>query len=168
MATSVDGKSTQGNKPPREWSSKEDKQYLHKLINNQHLVVMGRKTYQAAKSIIQLKPQILRIVLTKSPQRFSLETVSGQLEFTNESPSQLVKRLQKQNYRQMLLLGGSSLNTAFFKNKLIDELWLTLEPKIFGQGLGLMDQGVDINLKLKSIKKLNKQGTLFLKYEVIN
>ena len=89
---------------------------------------MGRKTYEAAH--IQLKPGILRIVLTHNPQK----GVPGILEFTDETPRELVNRL-KNKYKQMLLLGGSDIATQFFEEKLIDEVWLTIEPKIFGSGM---------------------------------
>lgn len=168
MVISVDGKSTKNSLPPREWTSKEDKEYLRKLINSQRLILMGRKTYQAAKPIIKLTPKTLRIVLTKNPKKFEKETVAGQLQFTSFSPPGLVKQLEHLGYKKMLLIGGSELNISFFKAKLIDELWLTIEPKIFGKGLGLVGEKVlNIDLKLISVSKLNKNGTLLLKYRVI-
>ena len=76
--------------------------------------------------------------------------------------------LEKQNYKQSLLVGGSEINTLFFRDKLVDEIWLTIEPKIFGNGNDLTTgQNFDIELKLKSSKRLNTTGTLLLKYEVL-
>lgn len=167
MVLSVDGKSTKDTLPPREWTSKEDREFLSKLIRKQKLIVMGRKTYQASKAIIKLKPKTLRIVLTKSPKKYLKEMVAEQLEFSDDSPTRLVQSLTDLGYKQMLLLGGSDLNNSFFKAKLINELWLTVEPKIFGKGNGLVaDSRHDIKLKLKRIEKLNKQGTLLLKYNL--
>ncbi len=34
----------------------------------------------------------------------------------------------------MLVVGGPHVATSFLKAQLIDELWLTIEPKIFGMG----------------------------------
>ncbi|MBI3486435.1 dihydrofolate reductase family protein [Candidatus Daviesbacteria bacterium] len=168
MVTSVNGKSTKGSLPPGQWNSKEDKEYLHKLINSQNLIVMGRKTYEAAKSIIQLKPNILRIVLTKSPKIYQKLAVKNQLEFSEELPKKLIQRLTGLGYKQLLLLGGADLNSQFFKDKLINELWLTIEPLVFGEGNGLVtEENFDIHLKLKSLEKLNQQGTLLLKYQII-
>lgn len=176
MVTSLDGKSTKDNLPPSEWTSKEDRAHLHKLIVSQKLIVMGRKTYDASKSIIKVNPKKLWVVVTKNPQKYHNDLVPGQLEFSDESPAKLVQGLTDLGYKQslkanafkqMLLLGGADLNSSFFKAKLVDELWLTLEPRIFGKGNGLIaESNKDIKLKLKKVEKLNKQGTLLLKYQV--
>jgi len=65
-----------------------------------------------------------------------------------------------------LLLGGASLNNSFFKANFVNELWLTLEPKLFGSGNDLAGNAeLDINLELFEMEKLNSQGTLLLKYK---
>lgn len=166
MVISINGKSTKGTEDPRFWASNEDQKHFRLAISKHNLIVMGKKTYLSAKSIMKLEPGKRRIVLARNPQHFKNEAVEGQLEFTNEHPELLVQRLQQLGYVSLLLVGGSTTNSLFFKHKLVDELWLTLEPKIFGEGKGLVDGGVDISLKLLSIKKLNKQGTVLLKYHV--
>ena len=68
----------------------------------------------------------------------------------------------------MLVVGGPHIATSFLKEQLIDELWLTLEPKIFGIGGNFAtDVKLDINLRLIHYEKVNKQGTLITKYEVL-
>jgi len=50
----------------------------------------------------------------------------------------------------------------------VDELWLTIEPKIFGVGGSfVIEEKLDINLQLISCESANKQGTLLTKYTVI-
>jgi riboflavin biosynthesis pyrimidine reductase len=63
--------------------------------------------------------------------------------------------------------GGAHIATSFLKEQLIDELWLTIEPKIFGIGGNfVIAEKLDINLQLISCEKVNKQGTLITKYAV--
>ena len=58
--------------------------------------------------------------------------------------------------------------TSFLKEQLIDEVWLTIEPKIFGTGGNfVIEEELDIDLKLLSCEKVNEQGTLITKYAVI-
>ena len=68
----------------------------------------------------------------------------------------------------MLVLGGPQIATSFLKEQLIDELWLTIEPKIFRQGDNFAT-GVrlDINLHLMHFEKVNEEGTLITKYAVL-
>ena len=68
----------------------------------------------------------------------------------------------------MLVTGGQHIATSFLKEGLIDELWLTIEPKIFGMGENFVTQEkLDIDLNLISCEKVNERGTLITKYVVI-
>lgn len=168
IVTSLDGKSTKGSTSPDKWASKEDQNHFSSLISKHNLIVMGKNTYLLRKSHLSLSQDKLRVVFTRNPKSFSKDQVNGQLEFTNEPLKKLIKQLESRGYKQMLLVSGASLNSLFFKEKLINEIWLTLEPKIFGEGKGLVDaENLDINLKLINIEKLNSQGTLLLKYAVL-
>ncbi len=168
IVTSLDGKSTKGYEPPKHWASKEDQLHFQSLITKNNLIVMGKNTFLVSRDDMELSKSKLRIVMARNPNEFNDVAVPGQLEFTSELPKQLVKKLTKLGYKQMLLVSGPKLNSAFLKDKLVNELWVTLEPYIFGMGIGLIDlQPLDVKLKLLSCKKLNSQGTLFLKYQVI-
>ncbi|EKD64752.1 MAG: hypothetical protein ACD_50C00309G0003 [uncultured bacterium] len=166
--SSVNGKLTKGNETNiYTWASKEDSEIYFSLIEKHNLIVMGSKTYEAARKIIKLKADKLRIVLTRNPEKFKDDIVKGMLEFSSESPRELINRLGKQGYTKMLLVGGVEINTIFLKNSLVDELQLTIEPLIFGQGKNLVsDEELDLSLELINIKKLNKKGTIHLIYKV--
>ena len=168
MLSSIDGKTTQGNnKNVYVWSSKEDQRHFFSLIKKNNLIVMGRATYEASKPVIKLEKGKLRIILTRNPKKYLNQSIKGQLEFSDESPNKLLKRLSALNYRNILLVGGSTINGLFLKQNLVDELYLTIEPKIFGSGKNITEgQLLDKCLQLISIKKLNKAGTLLLKYKI--
>ena len=168
--SSVNGKLTQGDDVNiYKWTSKEDSEIFLSLIEKHNLIVMGSKTYEAARNIIKLKKNKLRIVLTRKPKKYKDDIVKGGLEFSSESPKDLIKRLEKSGYKEMLLVGGTGVNTSFLKNKLVDELYLAIEPLIFGKGKGLvLEETLETELKLVSVKKLNRKGTLHLVYSLRN
>jgi dihydrofolate reductase len=147
------------------WNSKEDQQHFDSFVKKATLIVMGRRTFEVAKP--SPKKGVLRIVMTGNPVRYDGLAVPGLLEFSRENPTTLVAKLEKRGYKNLLLVGGGGTNTAFFQAQLVDELWLTIEPKIFGKGKMIVNQTpMDIQLKLEMVKKLNKQGTILLKYRV--
>lgn len=169
MVSSVNGKITKGNNPDvRAWASDEDAALFEKLKKQFPLIIMGRKTYEAARSRFVLKPGVRRVVLTNSPEVFHKESVVGQVEFTNESPLILLRRLEHEGHKKALLVGGGEVNAAFFASNLVDEIHLTIEPMLFGNGANLLRE-LDLNvaLHLVSVEKLNNHGTLHLVYEVI-
>src|SRR3989344_8848283 len=138
MVLSVDGKSTKWDLPDQSWASEEDKTHLVKLISENDLILMGGKTYETAKNHIKPKEGKLRVVVTHDPEKFSSEQTENQLEFTNQPIPELIQTLENRGFRQMLLLSGEGLNKQFFEANLINELILTVEPKIFGSGHGMV------------------------------
>jgi len=164
--SSLNGKITKEKDPNiYSWTSKEDSQLFFSLIEKSNLIVMGSKTYEVARKFIQHKKNRLRIVLTKTPQKYLRESIGGMLEFTNENPQKLVNRMKNKGYKKMLVVGGGLTNALFLKSKLVNEVYLTIEPRLFGVGTNLLNEkNIDVQLRLTSIMKLNKQGTLHLKY----
>lgn len=165
--SSVDGKLTRWGQPHvQEWASKEDVEHFAKIKTQNKLIVLGSNTYDVVRP--EPQPGTLRVILTRNPEKYQENTVPGQIEFTNESPEELVIRLEKQ-YKQMLLLSGKTLTTEFLKKRLVNELWLTIEPKLFGSGDSMLtDEKLHIQLQLISVKQLNAKGTLLVKYKVEN
>ncbi len=82
-------------------------------------------------------------------------------------PKPVLEKLEKMGYKSAILGGGAFLNTQFLQKKLIDEIWLTIEPKIFGDGLGVFGGDFDQNLKLISVEKIN-ENSVVMKYEVVD
>lgn len=167
FVATLDGKVTKWGDPlVTSWSSQEDKEYFMGIWNDSTILVMGSTSYRSTR----FKPteKHLLLVMTREPSKYENNTVLGQLEFTNESPALLAKRLEMEGHDQMVVVGGPHIATSFFREQLIDELWLTIEPKIFGTGGSLVTaENFDINLKLISCEKVNEQGTLITKYSVL-
>ena len=168
MVTSVNGKMTRGMSPNiYTWTSKEDSDYFFSLIEKHNLIIMGRKTYETNRQRIRLVLGKLRVVLTGKPKHYAHQAVRGQLEFTSETPKELVRRLTKAGHKEALVVGGSEVAAAFLHAGLIGRLELTIEPYIFGKGLSFVGSSdVIARLRLVSIKRLNKRGTMVLSYRV--
>lgn len=169
MVTSLDGRSTQkgnGNNI-HSWTSKEDQNHFSKVVENAKLIIMGSTTYETVRNNMQHKEGKLRIVITHDPSQYENEKITGKLEFTDETPSKLITRLENMGYKEGYLVGGAHTNTAFFKEGLITELWQTVEPKILGLGNGIIgEEEIEIPFQLISLEKMNPKGTLLLKYRV--
>jgi len=167
FVSSLDGKITRWGEPNvRLWSSHQDQDYYKKVWNESRLIVMGSATFNA--DTFNPSPDHLIIVMTGHPDRYKNAMVPGQIEFTNETPVELVTRFINKGHQQMLVVGGPHVATSFLKEQLIDELWLTIEPRIFGTGQNFAtDAKLDIDTRLIQIEKVNDQGTLITKYAVL-
>lgn len=171
--TSIDGRFTKNSeKNIYHWSSPEDFAHFRSVVEKNNLLVMGSGTYEPVKQIKEsgLKPEKerLRVIMTKNPQKYKKFFIPGQMEFTDEPPQQLITRFEKQGYKKMLFVGGRKLLVTFLQAKLIDEIYITIEPHIFGNGdLIQTHKSLDIQLELLGVKKLNKQGSLLLTYKIL-
>jgi dihydrofolate reductase len=167
FVTTLDGKITKWGYPiVRSWTSREDQDYFSNLMKNSRLIVTGSNTFNMDP--IRPSDNHLLLVMTSHPENYKIYEKPGRLEFTNLSPKELYQHYQADGYDQMVVVGGPHVATSFLKDQLIDELWLTLEPKIFGSGGNLViEHNLDIRLSLLSCEKVNDAGTLITKYAII-
>jgi dihydrofolate reductase len=167
FVSTLDGKITKWGEPHvSSWSSHQDQDYYKKVLNESRLIVMGSNTFKADTFKPSVNHQL--IVMTGHPDKYKSLEITGQIEFTNESPVELVAHFIRKGHQQMLVVGGPHVATSFLKEQLIDELWLTFEPKIFGRGGSFVTEtNLDINLHLIHCEKVNEQGTLITKYAVL-
>jgi dihydrofolate reductase len=125
---------------------------------------MGRKTFD---TIGKPLPDRLNLIVTTKAEKFKEKEIPGALEFTDNSPEQITENLKNKGFETAILGGGAAINSLFLKNNLIDELMLTIEPKLFGSGYGIFDKtDVDMNLELIDIKRLN-DNTINIHYKII-
>lgn len=167
FVSTLNGKITRGEDPEvRHWSSKSDQEYYSRVWKNSSLVVMGSNTYN--DNVIKPSPGRLVVVMTREPGKYQDRAVQGQMEFSDKSPSELVDKYKKSGTTLMTVVGGPLIATSFIKESLVDELWLTLEPRLFGQGINLIaDSDLDVRLKLTEIENVNDEGTLITKYAIV-
>jgi dihydrofolate reductase len=167
FVATLNGKITRGDDPEvKTWSSKNDQEHYSRVWKQSKLIVMGSNTYK--RNVIKPSSGRLIVVMTGDPSYYTGSEVPGQLEFSAMTPTDLVAEFKKKGTGQMTVVGGSLVATSFLKGKLIDEIWLTLEPRIFGKGQNLIaDEELDVKLSLRDIVKANDQGTLIAKYAIV-
>ena len=167
FVSTLDGKITKWGDPKiRSWSSEEDQDYFDSIWNETRVIIMGKKTYMADP--VKPDSKHLFIVMTRQSGKYQSKELAGKIEFTAEVPSKLIKRFETEQEDKILIVGGAQIATLFLKEQLIDELWLTIEPKIFGNGAGfVINEYLDIGLRLISCVKVNDRGTLMTKYMVL-
>jgi len=159
-AVTADGKIAKTHTQLASWTSGADKKMFVQETKKAGVIVMGKTTYN---TIAKPLPGRLNIVMDLNPD--ISKNISGELEFTNTPPAQLLKGLEARGFSTVILGGGATIYGLFLKEGLIDELWLTVEPKVFGEGLSLFSGAdVNLNLELLDVAKLDK-NVVQLKYK---
>lgn len=163
MAESLDGVIAHDVDHAANWTSREDKQFFISETKKGGVIVFGRNTFLTLGD--KPLPGRLNVVMTKNKDDQS-KSIEGLVEFKHKySPKKIVEELKKRKFKKIFIGGGSIINSLFLDSGLVDELWITIEPKIFGTGLRIFSElKRDINLKLISAKRIKE--TVILKYGV--
>ena len=159
VAASVDGRISLTCKTAPRWTSPEDWQFFQKSLSRFDAVVVGRNTYMAAADQLRKRNTF---VLSSRPKTF---TRRGSVTFVNPANVSLAKLLQV--YQTVAVLGGGTVYGFMLEHGLLNEIFITIEPLIFGRGKNMfIGNRRTAPVKLLSIKKLNRAGTLLLHYQV--
>lgn len=159
MAMTLDGKIAKNKDHFPNWTSKEDKQLFAKISKECGAVIMGYNTFLTFPAPLKDRLNVVFTLEKNLPEIENVKWVSGE-------PEDVLKELENIGYNSAVLGGGSFLNALFLEKKLIDEIIITIEPKIFGQGLSLFNKDLNADLKLLDVNKINGNSVV-LKYKVI-
>jgi dihydrofolate reductase len=163
---SLDGFITRHDSPGAGFASAADRAHFRAALREFDCGVLGRRTYEAARADGAFaSPARRRVVLTRMPEKFAAMAVPGALEFTAETPAAIVARLRAEGCRACALLGGAETHSLFLAAGLVDEIWLTVEARLFGGGTPLLAGPTDVRLRLLAHEPLGDDA-LLLKYAV--
>lgn len=134
IAISADGFiATAGDASSLEWTSGEDKKFFVQKTKEIGTMIMGRKTWETIGQPLMGRKII---VITSHPDRWL--PIKDMVEFTNEQPVDLIARLEMEDELQdIVLAGGAKLYNQFFRQGLVNDVFLTQESAVLGDGVPL-------------------------------
>lgn len=160
-AVSADGKIAQrAGQSSLDWTSKEDTQFFVSKTKEIGTVVMGRKTFETIG-----KPLKGRRLIVMTHAKDGLPSSSEGVEWTEDSPARLVARLDSEGVAGLAVCGGASVYSQFLRAGLVDDLYLTVEPVLFGDGVPLVSEIDRVNLEFVDSTMLGA-ASLLLHYRV--
>lgn len=111
-------------------------------------VILGRKTYDWVMKQVPEFPHADKetYVVTRTAR-----PAVGKTSFYTGGLKELVLRLKKEQGKNIFIDGGAELVNALLKEKLIDEVILSVIPVLLGEGVSLFKEGLP-EQKLKLIQ----------------
>lgn len=186
MVETIDGKIILGERdePVVDLGSKLDHKLMKRIEGAVDAVILGAQTLRAAKK--SWNPNaITRIVITRSgdlpfdacfftgspivASETGVETPEGVENLQFPDIEKLLFEIKARGIDRLLLLGGSTLNAQFFERQLIDEIFVTIAPKIkMGRETPTIADGNPLpreNVQNYSIVEQHRAGDeLFVRY----
>jgi len=153
MAMTVDGIIARDSQHTADWTSPADKKAFIAETKKHGAIIMGETTFA---TIGRPLPGRLNFILSLNPEKFQEKVQPGILEFFKGSPEEIIWHLSDRGFESAILGGGARTNAMFLKAGLVDELMITVEPKIFGAGLNFTEgEPLDLNLELIESRQLD-------------
>lgn len=160
MAQTVDGKIARDSDHFPDWTTSADKRFFAARSREAGAIIMGSRTFDTLGKPL---PERKNVVLTRKAGRVSRPP---DLVFTDDPPARLLAKLAAEGYREAILAGGARINSLFAAENLIDEIIVTISPRLFGSGLSLFDTSLDLSLCLLAVRQLDADLVL-LHYRVV-
>jgi dihydrofolate reductase len=176
-AVSTDGfiaPENQAGKPSTAWTSPEDTAWFNRKTKEIGTVIMGRTTWETIPAKRRPLKNRLNLIYTSKTSAIS-NAVPFDLVAENNfdankpyttslPPDKLINRLSD-HFRELAVIGGTSIYTLFMQSGLVDTVYLTIEPVLFGTGTPLFDKKLDTALQLEAVEHLNPHS-LLLTYQI--
>jgi diaminohydroxyphosphoribosylaminopyrimidine deaminase/5-amino-6-(5-phosphoribosylamino)uracil reductase len=139
VAVSLDGRVVV---PGRRWvSGEESRRVVHELRAASDAVAVGMGTVRADNPRLDARD----VGATKQPRRLAFGHGPSELEVRSGPLEEELRALAAEGVQSLLLEGGPTLATAFFRAGLIDKLLVFVAPVVSGSGprfLGELTQSV--------------------------
>ncbi len=144
-------------------AGKDDMETYNQFIQTVDTVVMGWKTYHQIISELSpsqwVYPNLTSYVIThhESPS-------SNIVQFTQQAPGSLIRKLKQQAGKDIWICGGADIAGQLIQENLIDRYHISVIPTLLGRGIRLFGR-TDQEIKLKLLKTQSYNGITDLIYE---
>ena len=102
-------------------------------------MIFGRMTFETLPGVL---PGRLHVVMSRSASEW--DERKENLVYTSKKPAEIIAKLKSIGFENPIVAGGAIINSLFAKEQLIDEIILTISPKIFGAGLGIFQPDIEM------------------------
>ena len=161
VAASIDGRIAENSRSVIDWTSKEDWNFFQKSLAKCDAALVGSNTYKNAEANLKKRNTIV------FESKITRPRVVKKVTFLNPQHTNLLKYLKERKYKKVAVVGGPRVYNFCLENKMLNELYVTIEPLVFTSGVPMFtgDKFKKYKFVLESIKKLNKRGSILLKYK---
>lgn len=161
MAVSLNGMIAKEN-DDTSWISDDEWEFYCKAARSAGNLIVGHRTYDIMSE--QAEFEDLRDVRVVVIAHDDFDTKSANHSVV-VSPKEALAYLKDEE--QVIVAGGGILNAAFLQNKMVDEIFIDVEPVIFGKGIKLLNgDDFTLNLKLLGVTHIS-DNEVQLHYEVV-
>lgn len=138
------------------WVTKTEWKSFSGMIRKHGNMIVGRRTHEimvkSGEFTRSKLDKVNTVVVTHQP----LTIHDSRYVSIATSPRQALTILKQKGHKTALLCGGGRLNASVMKEKLVDEIYLDIEPIVLGKGIKLFAEvDFETRLELQGVKRLS-------------
>lgn len=169
VASSLDGYIAQGrNQVSTAWTSSADKKWFSLISREMGVLIMGRTTFETIGRPLPGRKTIIytsetgKFLEAKNVKHFSPTDETTNLYVTGKMTlTELMRILAELGAEKVAICGGASVYQQALAENQVDEIYLTLEPVLFGAGVKLLQAEKYESLQVIERVNLSAQTTMF-------
>lgn len=160
IASSLNGKMTEG-ETNSSWVSPNDEVMFAKTCADIGCILVGRKTFDQYQGVVYPVKNAVNIVLTSSPRQSNDPNV-----IYVQNLDQALAQVKQRGFNRFMVVGGANVIGQCLQQNLVDRIYLSLHPYIFGTGLSMIGTFAgNLDLAFQGIKHQEKDFVL-MEYSV--
>jgi dihydrofolate reductase len=148
-----------------DWLFMDQDYGMAEFFKSVDVAVMGRKTYDKALELTPgqvIFPGMDNYVFSRTQP----DGVKGPVEFVSCDIQSWIETIREKSGKDIWLVGGGELARQFFQKQLVNEIGLTIHPRLLGKGVPLFPQPYpETELELLQCKQYST-GLVQLFYKV--
>jgi dihydrofolate reductase len=114
------------------WVNPNDEARYQDVVERCGCVLVGRKTYEEYIDDFKAYKSVTVYVCTNShpKDKESVKYISG-------DPQELLKTIEQDGFSEVVICGGGEINGLFASAGLVDEIVVSMQPVVLGEGIPL-------------------------------
>ena len=145
------------------WTSREDTRFFVQMSKEIGTLLMGSKTFDTIQEKhLPFKDRTI-VVLSNSKKISNYKP--SEIRVASGTPSEVLQKLSDEGVSKVAITGGASIYTQFMKAGVVDDLYITVESALFGDGIKLFNAEISTKISLIEVIDLSDQTKVF-HYEV--
>lgn len=140
------------------WGSREDIMFFKEKTLEAGTLILGNTTFQT------MSPKVFEtrfgLIFTGEPEKYKNRETEN-IKFFKGTPEEALQYLESVGKKEAILAGGGNINGQFLKAGLVDEIYITIAPRVFGKGVPVFGGfEIDSKLVLVDTKKIGENEVL--------
>jgi dihydrofolate reductase len=148
-AVSLDGYIAKLDGDSYSWVNPADEKRYQEVVKRSGAVIVGSSTYNQYKEDFDAYGDEVTVFVCSSKVK---PEDSGNVKYVRGEPKELIKHISQFGFDELIVCGGGEVNGLLAEANLIDEIVISIQPAVLGEGIPLFGKyHPQLNLELLSV-----------------